>query len=104
MTIQVEVTQAPSLRLPEIVQKVDRPVTPEHTRNITRITLLARKYVKETLSPEEEARLVIATEQVRQLMPRITVANLEKLEELGSEIAELQSYDEEVRHKLNQTD
>jgi len=40
--------------------------------NVVRVALLARKYVAKEFSPEEEARLDIATERVRRLLPRVT--------------------------------
>jgi hypothetical protein len=49
--------------------------------NNERIELLARQYVaKDKLSSEEQARLAIVTERVRQLLPAVTVAEFEALE------------------------
>lgn len=61
--------------------------------NIERIELLARQYVaKDRFSSEEQARLAIVTERVRQLLPAVTVAEFEALErglEKSSEISAL---------------
>lgn len=55
-------------------------------QNAVRVALLARKYVANEFSAEEEARLQIATERVRQLLPRATEADFLNL---ASEILSL---------------
>lgn len=47
--------------------------------NDTRIRLLARKHAGVALNVEDEARLAIATERVRLLIPRVTAADMEYL-------------------------
>jgi hypothetical protein len=65
-----------------------------------RITLLARQYVRREVSTEDEARLTIATEKVRQLIPRVTAEDVEALNEMLEEAQELEQQDNEQRKRL----
>ena len=56
--------------------------------NEDRIQLLAREYAKKDLSPEDRARLEIATERVAQLMPRVTANDFEELAAMASQTIE----------------
>lgn len=70
------------------------------TENSRRLQLLARKYARKGLTSEEQARLDIVTERVRQLMPRVMATDLEKLEELAQRAARIREIDETVRREL----
>ena len=74
--------------------------TEASTENSKRIKLLARKYARKGLTPEENARLEIVSERVRQLMPRVTEADLEGLEKLFQEVERIREVDKDVRQKL----
>ena len=65
-----------------------------------RITLLAREYVSRELSTEDEARLKIATEKVRKLIPRVTAEDVEALNEILEEVEELEKQGNEQRKRL----
>ena len=54
-----------------------------------RIALLARRYVQEKLSREEEARLAIADAEFDALAPRVTDAELADLRRLRDELARM---------------
>ena len=54
--------------------------------NTDRIHLLARKYAQKELSREESDRLEIVSERVRQLIPRVTTEDFEKLEDVAQQI------------------
>jgi hypothetical protein len=74
---------------------------PGGSANAARVTLLARKYVaKNGFSPEEEARLAIVTERVRQLVPAVTVREVEALEQLFLTLKKVEQSDNEVRDVL----
>jgi len=68
--------------------------------NRDRLELLARAYVGGQLSAEEDARLAIVTERVRRLIPRVTVADFERLEEIAKDMERIGSEDSERRRRL----
>ena len=68
--------------------------------NRTRLTLLARQYVADRLSTEEEARLAIVSERVKRLLPRVTVEDFQQLENILEEAQRIGSADVERRHRL----
>lgn len=71
-------------------------------QNAIRVTLLARKYVaKDQFSAEERARLAIATERVRQLMPAVTSAEFETLTTVLGKLKELQTSGNDLRDALS---
>ena len=81
--------------------------SPEHTSeseaesaNRTRLALLARQYVARALTTEEEARLAIASERVRRLIPRVTAEDFEALADILEEAHRIESADMERRHRL----
>jgi hypothetical protein len=78
------------------------PATDAEAENAVsdRITLLARQYVRREVSAEDEARLTIATEKVRQLIPRVTAEDVEALNEMLEEAKELEQQDNEQRKRL----
>jgi len=76
----------------------------EDDENTKRLKLLARKYARKALTREEEARLEIVSERVRQLMPRVTAQDFERLEALAKEVSRLRELDEEVRRKIGLSD
>jgi len=65
-----------------------------------RVTLLARKYVSGTLSPEADARLAIATERVRRLLPRVTADDFEALESILEDLDSINRRNAERRKRL----
>jgi len=71
--------------------------------NRDRLELLARAYVAGQLSNEEQARLTIVTERVRRLIPRVTVADFERLEQIAGDIERTGSEDAERRRLLGIT-
>jgi hypothetical protein len=82
--------------------------SPEHTpeseaesANRTRLALLARQYVAGALTTEEEARLSIASERVRRLIPRVTAEDFEALADILEEAHRIESADIERRHRLH---
>ena len=65
-----------------------------------RVTLLARRYVSGSLSPEADARLAIATERVRRLLPRVTADDVETLETILDDLDSIKRRDTERRKRL----
>jgi len=70
------------------------------TANRARLALLARQYVAERLSTEEEARLAIVSEKVRRLIPRVTVEDFQELERILEETERIELEDIERRSRL----
>lgn len=68
--------------------------------NRDRLQLLARAYVAEKLSTEEEARLAIVTERVRRLIPRVTSADFEELERIAEDLRRIELEDSQRRIRL----
>ena len=68
--------------------------------NRARLALLARQYVAERLSTEEEARLAIVSEKVRRLIPRVTVEDFQELERILEETKRIELEDLERRRRL----
>ena len=71
--------------------------------NRDRLELLARAYVAGQLSNEEQARLTIVTERVRRLIPRVTVTDFERLEQIAGDVERIGSEDAERRRLLGIT-
>jgi len=71
--------------------------------NRDRLELLARAYVAGQLSNEEQARLTIVIQRVRHLIPRVTVTDFERLEQIARDIEQLGSEDAERRRLLGIT-
>ena len=67
--------------------------------NEERLKLLSRKYEKKELNIEELTRLEILREKVRNLLPRITADDFNKLEIIGNEIREFQEESKKIREK-----
>lgn len=57
--------------------------------NRNRLALLARKYGKNPLSREEDARLAILTDTLRRLIPRVTTEDFQKLKAIASRVKEI---------------
>lgn len=74
--------------------------TEADSHNRTRLALLARQYVERQLKLEDKARLAIATERVRQLIPRVTVEDFEALTDILEDVAKIQAADTERRRRL----
>lgn len=72
--------------------------------NIDRIKLLARKYARKGLSIRDEARLVIATERIRWLIPRVTTEDFEHLADTAEEIKKIDEADIKLREELGLND
>lgn len=71
-----------------------------HLTNEERIKLLARKYIKK-LTSEENARLEILCERVRQLFPRATQDDFIQLEKIGTELKDLEEENKRIIEKYN---
>jgi len=66
-----------------------------------RVILLARKYAaKDRLSDEENARLAIATERVRKLLPAVSAMEFEAVEHLLKLVKQFDESDMEIRRTL----
>ena len=80
----------------------DIPVglTPAESANHLKMELLAREYVSGQLSTEEEARLAIVTERVRKLIPRVTVEDFEKLEEIAKDLQIIEDENLDIERQL----
>lgn len=70
--------------------------------NSTRLALLVRKFVERELTTEEDARLMIATERVRKLMPRFGAEEMETWASLMEEVQRAEALREEVRALLSE--
>jgi hypothetical protein len=68
--------------------------------NRHRLELLARQYVSKMLSREEEARLAIASERVRRLIPRVIAEDFEALKGILEDGERIESADIERRRRL----
>jgi hypothetical protein len=72
--------------------------------NQTRLELFARQFARQYVEgerfPGEEARLAIVTEQLRRLIPRVTVEDFEILEQIPENAAEIEAEDVERRCRL----
>lgn len=68
--------------------------------NQSRLELLAREYIAGQLSKEEQARLEIVTERVRQLIPRVTVRDFEELEGIANDFKQIESENIERRRRI----
>lgn len=71
-----------------------------HSTNEERIKLLARKYIRR-LSNEENARLEMLCERVRQLFPRVTADDFAQLEKIGTELKDFEEENKRIREKYN---
>ncbi len=69
----------------------------EEAASKDRMTLLARKYAVTGLSIEEDARLAIVTERLRELVPRVKVEDFAVLESIASFIKKMDSEHKEIR-------
>ena len=66
-----------------------------------RMELLARKYAEKTLTPEQSARLIILTERVRAIMPRVRDDDFQSLDKLDSLLEKSQSVREKMKSDLD---
>lgn len=82
------------------IESHEAPDSKSHLANEKRIKLLARKYIR-TLSNEEDARLEILCERVRQLFPRATSDDFVQLEKIGTELEDLEEENKKIREKYN---
>jgi hypothetical protein len=103
-TAFIEEARAEELSVPlpdPLSTGVDTPRGTEvDVANRTRLILLARQYEAARLSTEEEARLAIATERIRRLIPRVTVDDFEALQAILEEAEHIESADVERRRRL----
>lgn len=65
----------------------DLPSSEFQKLNDARVELIARKYAEGRLSPEQKARLFILRARVKALLPRVSEASLDTLEQLKAERA-----------------
>lgn len=82
------------------------PAAPEHGARheaTVRLELLVRKSAS-TISPEEEARLMVATERLRRLLPRVTAADFETLGDVADKVARSRADGEALRAELGLDD
>lgn len=75
-------------------------VSVAEAENRNRLELLARQYVSKKLSREEEARLAIASERVRRLIPRVIPEDFEALQGILEDGERIESADIERRRRL----
>ena len=68
--------------------------------NRDRIELLAKKYAQKKFSKEDDARLAIVTQKIRQLIPRVTIGDFEVLADIAEEIQRINERDENLRNDL----
>jgi phage terminase Nu1 subunit (DNA packaging protein) len=71
--------------------------------NIHRIRLLARRYARNSLTPEESARLDILNERVQQLVPSVTDEEVDDLGQMVNKLHEIAAADEALRKRLGMT-
>lgn len=97
-----EKSAEPQFFLPEkeINTQQDFTAPIAETANRNRIELLARQYIAGQLSPEEEARLAIATERVRRFIPRVTEEDFLALEQILKDTERIEAEDQKRRHQL----
>lgn len=70
------------------------------TVNRDRIELLAKKYAKKKFSKEDDARLAIVTQRIRQLIPRVAIEDFEALADIAEEIQRINEMDDKLRNEL----
>lgn len=69
--------------------------------NSDRVTLLARKYVtKDKFGDEDRARLAIATERVRKLVPAVSASDYEAIEGILTLVGRVADSDDDIRKTL----
>lgn len=68
--------------------------------NFDRIHLLAKKYAMKELPREDEARLLILQEKIRNMFPRVDKEDYNKLDEIAEKVKLMDKEDEEIRLKL----
>lgn len=68
-----------------------------------RLELLARKSAA-SISAEEDARLKVATERLRKLLPRVTAADFEKLGDVAERVASSKAEGDALRAELGLDD
>lgn len=72
--------------------------------NVHRIRLLARRYARNSLTPEESARLDILSERVQQLVPSVTDEEVNVLGYMVSKLHDIAVADETLRKRLGMTE
>ena len=65
-----------------------------------RVNLLARKYARKGLTPEELARLTILDERVERLIPSVSEKEIDTLEGILRQIKEISAADDALRREL----
>lgn len=65
-----------------------------------RSRLLARKHSGQRLSPDEQDRLALLTERLRELLPPISLGDLEVLLEMAEEVESIRERARERRQRL----
>jgi hypothetical protein len=106
MTPLVEERPLEGVSLPLVALTPSPEHTPEseaESTNRTRLALLARQYGAGALTTEEEARLAIASERVRHLIPRITAEDFEALADILEVAHRIEVADIARRHRLGIT-
>ncbi len=68
-----------------------------------RLELLARKSAS-SISPEDDARLMVATERLRKLLPRVTASDFEALGDVAEKVAISRNEAEALRAELGLDD
>lgn len=90
----------PSVVDPSEVEEPPEPFTDRAGREASvRLELLARK-TAERLTVEEDARLRVATERLRKLLPRVSATDFEKLATTTESVNAIGERTEELRRKL----
>ena len=88
----------------DVAELLGLPITPAERECHTRLAMLARRYVSSHYSPEDDARFLLATERLRRLMPRTTLRDMERLEELASATEEDLAANADLRKELGLDD
>ncbi|WP_316367689.1 hypothetical protein [Candidatus Thiodiazotropha sp. CDECU1] len=68
-----------------------------------RITLLSRKYARNSLSQEESARLDMLTERLRNLIPEVSESEIARMEHFANTLEEAAQSAKDIADELNIT-
>lgn len=85
-----------------LAKAVDDPAQEEEASRVAgeRSELLARKYGGQQLSKSERERLELLTERLRELLPPVSVGELESLLSLTEELERIRERAQERRQRL----
>jgi hypothetical protein len=85
----------------DVEPEIEEPEPSRLDRSVReRLILLSRKYTEGAFSTEEASRLEIVTSRLRQLLPRSTSPDFERLLEIVEEVDEIRRRDHELLERL----